>query len=73
MKYVCALYVWAEAAAQQQPALTCPPDRFLALSYRSSMWAEKDWKSGTTNFFLKACVSRTMLLWTHLRDETSSG
>lgn len=30
------------------------------------MWAQKDWKSGMTNFLRKACVSSTMLLWTHL-------
>lgn len=36
------------------------------------MWALKDWKSGMTNFFLKAWVSRTMLLWTHLRQETET-
>lgn len=45
---------------------TCPSERFLALSYSSSMWAVKGWKSGMTNFLRKAWVSRTMLLWTHL-------
>lgn len=47
---------------------TCPPERVLELSYRSSMCEVKAWKSGMTNFFRKAWVSRTMLLWTHLMN-----
>ena len=42
--------------------ITFPPDCFLALSYNSSICEVKDIKSGMTNFLLKACVNKTMLL-----------
>lgn len=48
---------------------TCPPLRVLALTYSSSIWEVKGWKSGMTNFLRKAWVSRTMLLWTHLMNK----
>lgn len=48
---------------------TCPPLRFLAFSYSSSIWEVKGWKSGMTNLLRKAWVSRTMLLWTHLTNK----
>lgn len=33
---------------------TCPPERDLEFSYRSSICEVKAWKSGMTNFFRKA-------------------